>query len=128
MCEAPTIYEDVVRKARKVHKCCECSEPILVGENYCYFKGLYDGSWSSYKQHTRCRDLMNEVSNVWHPDCVAFTEVKEAYLELNIVDDFNGLVPAAWVEKAKTNLAAREKLYGVLGSLPIIDIQRNIQR
>lgn len=37
------VIEQVVRAARKPHKCTECREPILPGQRYEYMFGKFDG-------------------------------------------------------------------------------------
>lgn len=41
-------------KARKEHECCECLEPIRVGERYELETGKWDGEWRAYKTCSFC--------------------------------------------------------------------------
>src|SRR4051794_10957813 len=42
-----TFSTEATRRARKLHRCCECGEPIAVGESHNYAAGKYDGYfWS----------------------------------------------------------------------------------
>lgn len=104
---------DLLRTARKQHRCCECAELIHAGEQYHYHKSLFDGAWQEYKMCLRCWKLFGIIDKLSHPDCVCFTGLREAYLEMWTLDDFDGLVPAAWVQRAQENLAYREKYYGL---------------
>lgn len=42
------------RKARKEHKCGECSRPIPVGTVHDYWRWLFEGSWESFRICPRC--------------------------------------------------------------------------
>jgi hypothetical protein len=59
MSEMPSCFTQVNRKARKEHKCCECSETIKKGETYSYTSGVWDGTGQSFKQCTNCREIMD---------------------------------------------------------------------
>lgn len=50
------------RRARKAHVCCECSQPIAVGEVYEYVSGIWDGSPSSYKTCLSCVEIRDHFS------------------------------------------------------------------
>lgn len=43
-----------MRKARKEHRCCECGRGIEVGERHEYMRGLYDGSWDTFRTCAHC--------------------------------------------------------------------------
>ena len=57
MSELPSCTSDKVRKARKKHKCCECQNPIDIGENYHYLSGIWNGEPKDYKTCMGCREL-----------------------------------------------------------------------
>ena len=57
MCEWPDIFEEIIRKARKLHKCCECHKTITKGILYYQIDGLWNGEWEHYKQCFYCRFL-----------------------------------------------------------------------
>lgn len=48
----PTVCHEEWRKARKIHHCCECGDPIAKGEVYEYVAGLWDGYWND---HCTCK-------------------------------------------------------------------------
>ena len=48
------VYHSRNPKARKRHKCSECSRVIEVGETYRVTEGLYDGVWSMNKVCAHC--------------------------------------------------------------------------
>lgn len=57
-----SFYNREVRRARKRHRCYECSGYILPGETYEYVVGKWDYV-SSFKTCSRCVDLRTWVSN-----------------------------------------------------------------
>jgi hypothetical protein len=58
--DAPSIWSDAARRARKPHKCDECDREIAAGEIYRYATMLYDGHWNSFYTCAHCR-----VGQVW---------------------------------------------------------------
>ena len=50
-----TLRQDI-RTARKQHKCGECQNPILAGEKYEVYVGVFDGDFS---QHKTCSDCIS---------------------------------------------------------------------
>jgi hypothetical protein len=61
--DAPSFYNCSIRKARKPHKCEECSGVIVVGERYEYVSGKWDGWVNDFKTCERCRDIRTWVRN-----------------------------------------------------------------
>ena len=47
-------YREKIIKARKVHKCCECSKEIQRGEQYERIVGKWDGDMYTYKTCMDC--------------------------------------------------------------------------
>jgi hypothetical protein len=64
-------------RARKEHKCDECSRPIAKGETYRQTKALYEGSWLALKQCAHCVVLADWLV----AEC-------GGYLTQGIVEDF----------------------------------------
>jgi len=61
MCDKPECYNEIiVRKARKVHLCCECRWPIEKGQAYQYVSGVWDRSPASFKTCLVCAEIRNE--------------------------------------------------------------------
>jgi hypothetical protein len=56
-------YSATIRKARKQHKCYECSGSILPGEQFEYVAGRWDGNFDWFKTCSRCVDLRTWVRN-----------------------------------------------------------------
>jgi len=68
MCDhdPPRVSHEIIRKARKKHKCQECWQTIYPGDCYQYADYLYD-DWVSYKICLKCLDL-----SIWirqHSEC-----------------------------------------------------------
>ena len=80
--EEPECYREVIRKARKPHKCGDCKGTIPVGERYTYISGIWDGDPTSFH---RCQDCT-------HLRCEIVRETGETCMPLN------GLAP--WIEDA----------------------------
>lgn len=87
------VCNDKTRRARKQHKCCECYESIEVGQEYCYWSGIWECEPFDYKQCLNCRTLMKEASiydqNEIYGDGVGFTELREWFLG-GMCRDFQG--------------------------------------
>lgn len=57
--EGPRAYSESHQRARKQHICTECHRAIPVGAVYHRFKGLWDGSWSTFKTCGGCVTIRN---------------------------------------------------------------------
>lgn len=78
---------------------------------YEYVSGLWDGSWDDYKTCLNCAELrkkMPDDDGCWPP----FMYLKETYLEARTTDNYDGLVPEEWIERAKEGETYREFWYG----------------
>lgn len=62
-CEIATVCHENIRKARKQHKCCECKQPILIGERYANMFMIYDGIAEDFKQHLCCWSLCRKINH-----------------------------------------------------------------
>lgn len=77
--DAPAIYEECERRARKSHWCCECGREIAPTDRYVEFRGLWDGQWSAYR---RCRRCHRAAKALYREDCcVAFGKLRECLRE-----------------------------------------------
>ena len=72
-----TFYSASIQKARKQHKCHECSGIILPGEQYEYVAGLWDGNFDYFKTCSRCVDLRTWVKNNIPCVCWAHGNLRE---------------------------------------------------
>ncbi len=78
-CEIPDYYVCTERVARKVHKCCECSAPILVGEKHLEVSASWEGRPDRYRQHLLCEQACEFVRDKGLNDdeCLYYGELKE---------------------------------------------------
>lgn len=62
------------RRARKVHRCCECHLLIAPGDRYEYAHGVWAGQPASFKTCARCAAVRKLVEAPRHAngDCLAF--------------------------------------------------------
>ncbi len=58
----PSCSTQVVRTARKEHRCCECREVIPVGVRYEFFSGIWDGYADSHKTCLSCVEIRNHFA------------------------------------------------------------------
>jgi hypothetical protein len=75
-------YDAKCVKARKEHRCCECSQPIKPGEVYERAVAKYDGRIYSYKTCTPC-------SRIRHDYCAPYKGLREQVWELLGIDIAN---------------------------------------
>lgn len=50
-------YHEAMRRARKPYKCCECYEPIAVGELYQCASGKWEGEMFSERTCAECAEI-----------------------------------------------------------------------
>lgn len=62
MCECPSMYSEIIRVARKPHRCCECQRQIFAGEKYQAASGMWDGSFSTFRTCIECADTRVDAS------------------------------------------------------------------
>lgn len=81
--DLPTVWQSARPKARKRHRCIECTGVIEPGEHYERFTGLWDGEWSTYCTCTECDELRSEVNanRSRHDDIVGFGELYQSWYE-----------------------------------------------
>ena len=90
-------YHKEIRKARKPHKCVECSGIISIKEHYEHVIGKWDGYVGSFNTCIRCVDLRTWVKNNvpclcivhWNQDEENQNAIDAAYLRAN--DEVKGL-------------------------------------
>lgn len=58
--DSPQVFTSKMIKARKTHQCYECGNPVKPGEMYELVKGLWDGSWSTYKTCRICKSVRDD--------------------------------------------------------------------
>lgn len=67
--------------ARKEHKCCECSAPIVKGEKHYAGRGKWEGAISVYRQHMLCCEACMWVRDELNDECIPFGSLQEWYGE-----------------------------------------------
>jgi len=64
-CQAE-FFREVLRTARKEHRCCECHRTILPGEKYEYVSGMWEGKFDTYKTCIDCLSIRNQFfCGIW---------------------------------------------------------------
>lgn len=83
MSEMPLAYECDKRKARKAHKCCECSGVIQPGETYNYHHGVWPDGPGEYNVCLECDELRAKADKElrYYEDKTAFTMLYESVFE-----------------------------------------------
>jgi hypothetical protein len=56
----PEFFDLKIRKARKEHRCCECSTTIRVGDQYEYVVGKWDGDINDFRTCLICSQIRND--------------------------------------------------------------------
>lgn len=59
--DPPSVFSDKTVKARKPHKCTECSRTIEPGETYHYAFGVWDGFADSFHTCSHCTEIKQFV-------------------------------------------------------------------
>jgi hypothetical protein len=81
-CALPDFYDMAEPVARKSHRCCECSAPILKGEKHFHGWGKWEGVISSYRQHLACMEACMLIRDKFNGgECIGFGDLKEAFSE-----------------------------------------------
>lgn len=73
----PTVYSEVVRTARKVHRCCECLAAIDPGDSYQDARGKWEGEFSRYKTCLPCVQWRTRLA-AESDGCWAFGELLDS--------------------------------------------------
>jgi hypothetical protein len=89
--EPPSFCRREIRKARKPHKCDECSGLIAVGEHYEHVRGKWEGAMDTFNTCERCVDIRTWTEN--NVPCLCWAHG-------NMIDDCRAAVEEA-VYRAK---------------------------
>ncbi len=54
-------YSEATRRARKAYRCCECGDPIAVGESHHYAAGKSDGMFWDNRTCAPCHEIRTEL-------------------------------------------------------------------
>lgn len=61
----PSCCKEVIRTARKTHRCCECLSDINPGDHYEYISGIWDGDPQTYKTCLDCKSVKDVFFDSW---------------------------------------------------------------
>ena len=56
-----TLASNSTPTARKTHICDHCRKEIAVGEKYHRVDGIWEGKFTSFKEHSECHELATEI-------------------------------------------------------------------
>jgi hypothetical protein len=93
--DPPDFYHAEIRKARKPHKCVECSGVIAASEHYEHVRGKWDGGLDSFDTCQRCLDIRTWVKNSVPCFCMVHGNMNEEAKEA--IDDAIWRAPAETV-------------------------------
>lgn len=79
--EPPQAWRTTWRRARKLHRCCECSAAILSGDLYHYASGIWDHQPGSFKTCVQCVQV-RDFTEANTPDDECFPPIGQLYDEI----------------------------------------------
>ena len=97
----PSMYTEKIVKAKQDHRCYECLKDIKSGERYEHVRGMWDGSFSTYKTCLDCVSLRKQFFSTW-----IYTQLWDDFD--NYLDESNGELPEKCI--AALTPMAREKV------------------
>lgn len=111
MCELPSAFKSIERKAAKPHKCCECGSAIQKGDRYQYSSGVWNGEPDSYKQCLNCHEILIAAATYGRKEDlepIGFGELREWFFDFMCrdykgVEFLNGMSAMIQVEPTKLN-------------------------
>ena len=92
----PLCSHEGIRKAIKIHKCCECYKTISPGEQYEYISGIWDDGPETYKTCLDCKSLRNVFFEDW-----TFTTMWDDFFDNFYTDDIPEKCLSALTTKAR---------------------------
>lgn len=104
-CEIPIFFSASWPRARKQHTCCECGQPIFVGEKHGSFTGKWghhaDNKVTTYRQHLECEEACRFIRDYLNGDeCIGFGELLSEWRD--------------FIYWKRTNLTEKEKNFRTL--------------
>lgn len=73
--ERPEFMDYRLQRARRSHRCCECSAEIKKGQSYHRYAGKWNGTFCAYKICVDCQQKRQEIEE--SGCCVAFGCLQE---------------------------------------------------
>jgi hypothetical protein len=81
-CEIAQFYDYSEPVARKMHHCCECSAPIVKGEEHFAWRGKWAGEMMTGRQHFLCMEACMMLRDVFNDfECIPFGGLFDFYHE-----------------------------------------------
>ena len=77
-CE-PKFFGQRMVKARIAHKCGECNEPILPGEQYEVSTGMWDGDFDRHKTCRSCAVIRDDLLSCGYTFGAVWLDIEECY-------------------------------------------------
>jgi len=93
--EAPSVFRQEARTARKAHACSECGRIIDPGDTYGHVTGCWDGHWSTFRTCAPCRAIRADYCSGGHE----YGGLRETLWECLGIDYVDGRV-AGWAVEA----------------------------
>jgi hypothetical protein len=59
--DGPEVCTEKTVKARKPHKCCECSDQINTGDSYELVRGRWEEDWATYRTCQPCATIRADM-------------------------------------------------------------------
>lgn len=97
--DGPDLYYKQVRKARKVHKCCECSEEIKPGSEYEHVSGKWDGRMDEFKTCLVCAEIRDTFGCEGYVHAQLWENIMESMFEEMSIGCLDKLASAAAKQK-----------------------------
>ena len=99
-------YSETIRKARKIHVCCECKREIQSKEEYQVATGKWNGNFNTFKT---CKDCLS-VRDEFFCDGFLFTSLWEFVTQH--ICDMNGEISSDCL--IKLTKPARDKICNII--------------
>lgn len=93
--ESPECFTQIIRKARKEHKCYECRRLIAKGEQYEYSSGIWAGEAQSFKLCLDCVNLKSKIEAIELSHGCSLSESSPGFGELIEAAKEYGLIERA---------------------------------
>ena len=100
--DGPSLYSALMRRARKQHKCCECRELIVAGDQYEDVSGCWDGDFNTHKTCLLCVEIRAAFSD---------GQWVFGYIWQDLRDHFFPKMVAGGPCLEKLSAAAKEKMF-----------------
>lgn len=105
--DAPSVWREEKRKARKEHRCCGCGRAIRAGETYEHVWGVWDSRPAAYKTCSHCQALREYTAA--HIPCFCWCYGGEGREEaIEALREYAHHAPGLWFGGARLYVKARK--------------------